>query len=124
MKAAVVVAAVMAGLLVSVAPAEAAQCKGGGGALYICEYGVTENTLYNGEEEEFLIGLDSAVWTRMTHDGDWGAWKSLGGVARSGVTYTETAYGTISVWGTDGAVWRRGRTNVTDGWTAWERPLR
>ncbi|MCX5409905.1 hypothetical protein OHA37_39460 [Streptomyces sp. NBC_00335] len=74
MKAAVVVAAVVAGLSVSVVPAEASQCKGGGGALYICEYGVTEHTVVNGEEEEFLIGLDSAVWTRMT----WGSVEVVG----------------------------------------------
>lgn len=124
MKAAVVAAAVTAGLLMSVAPAEAAQCKGGGGALYICEYGVTEHTLSTGEEEEFLIGLDSAVWTRMTSDGHWGGWKSLGGVARSGVTYHPAGYGGITVWGADGAIWNRRRTDVTQGWTPWGRALR
>ncbi|WP_229348597.1 hypothetical protein [Streptomyces sp. UNOB3_S3] len=129
-KAAVVMAAVVAGLAVSAAPAQARQCQGEGGAVYICEYGVTGHALPGGEKEQFLVASDQAVWTRWTSGGRWGGWVSLGGVVKSGVKVddTRTRDGGLAtfllVTGTDGQDWMKVRERLGQGWSDWFHPDR
>ncbi|MFI8198464.1 hypothetical protein ACIF6K_18340 [Streptomyces sp. NPDC085942] len=78
-KAAVVAVTAIAGVAVSVTPAQAADiCTAGGKGKYICKYGVTKHDLPNGEDEQFLVGTDYAVWTRWTTNGSWSSWTSMG----------------------------------------------
>ncbi|MBF6048517.1 hypothetical protein GO001_25475 [Streptomyces sp. NRRL B-1677] len=78
-KAVAVALATMAGLAVAVTPAQAADtCTAGGGGKYVCDYGVTDHKLPNGEKEQFLVGLDYAVWTRWTVSKQWTGWVSMG----------------------------------------------
>ncbi|MEV4926501.1 hypothetical protein [Streptomyces roseoverticillatus] len=78
-KAAAVAIATLAGLAVAVTPAQAADaCTAGGGGKYICDYGVKDHALPNGEKEQFLVGLDYAVWTRWTISRQWTGWVSMG----------------------------------------------
>lgn len=131
MKSAALAAAVIAGLAVSTAPAEAAQCRAGGGALYICEYGVTDYQMQypTGPKEQFLIGMDQAVWTRWTINGTWTGWQSLGGIAKSRAVveqeYQDHGYNHrtwLRVKGADGATWLRIRGPIADPtWTEWTK---
>ncbi|WP_376775810.1 hypothetical protein [Kitasatospora gansuensis] len=121
MKAAIVAAAVLAGLAVSAAPAMAAQCKTGGGALYVCEYGVTNHALPAGQKEQFLVGMDQAVWTRWTIGGTWTGWQSLSGIAKSNVVVQDFETGTaVLVKGADGRTWAKFR-DTTGQWQPWDK---
>ncbi|MDW4918591.1 hypothetical protein [Streptomyces californicus] len=78
-KAAVVAVTAIAGLAVSITPVQAADtCTAGGNGKYICKYGVTKHDLPNGEDEQFLVGTDYAVWWRITTNGSWSKWTSMG----------------------------------------------
>ncbi|WP_434598008.1 hypothetical protein [Streptomyces sp. A5-4] len=121
-KSALVAVAVLASVGVMAAPAHASECKRGGG-IYICEYGVTTAKLSDGRRQEFIIGLDRAVWTRWPNSsGSWGPWISMGGLAQSKVfiQYDLPAYDfIIHVVGNDGARWYRGHDR-NGNWTNWD----
>ncbi|MFF8593012.1 hypothetical protein ACF061_16560 [Streptomyces sp. NPDC015220] len=126
-KAAIVAAAAVAGLAVATAPAQANECGAEGGGRYICEYGVSEHQLpEKGRKEQFVVGTDYAVWTRVGKDGTWGRWVSLGGVARSKVII-ESGYQNddfitrVNVFGTDGSLWFRFRPEIGESWTPWDK---
>ncbi|MFD8850323.1 hypothetical protein [Streptomyces sp. NPDC059604] len=123
-KAALLAAAVFAGLAVATTPAQASECKRGGG-VYICEYGVSVKKLPDGTRQEFIIGTNKAVYTRWNDtSGDWTKWKSMGGSAKSGVSITDH-WSQGDPWSfhlvitqTDGQFWVNGRKR--DGfWTGW-----
>ncbi|MBT2387386.1 hypothetical protein [Streptomyces sp. ISL-11] len=123
-KAAIVAAAVVAGLAVSTAPAQASNCTKGG-ATYVCEYGVTDHALPGGEKEQFLVGTDLAVWTRWTSGGKWSGWFSLGGTAWSKVAIRErTDHGPdaviIYVKGSNTRAWGRERIAPGQEWGPWD----
>lgn len=81
-KAAVVAAAVLAGIAVTAAPANAVNHCKRAGATYICQYGVSVYTFPDGTKQEFLVGPDAAVWTRWNNTkGKWNHWSSMGGKA-------------------------------------------
>lgn len=134
-KATVVAIAAIAGLAVTVTPAQAADtCNAGGGGLYICDYGVTNHALPNGQKEQFLVGLDYAVWTRWTISGQWTGWVSLGkpdpfGSARAtnAVKVEDQQVGgdfrtTIYLNNSNGPVVSRTRLALGSGWTPWDWP--
>lgn len=124
-KAVAVAVAVAAGVLAATAPAEASECKRGGGR-YICEYGVTTKDLPNGERQEFIVGTNQAVWTRWTEpDRGWNRWQSMGGYAKSKVTVTDHwSFGdpwafTLIVKGKDDWLWVNHRSHEGD-WSGWQ----
>ncbi|MEX2984264.1 hypothetical protein [Streptomyces sp. C36] len=134
-KAAVVAIATMAGLAVAGAPAQAADtCTAGGGGKYICDYGVKEHALPSGEKEQFLVGLDYAVWTRWTVGKQWTGWVSMGmpdpfGSARaaSGVNVKdEQSQGKlrtiIYLQNSNGATVAKTRDGLGTTWWAWDFP--
>ncbi|MFJ8545046.1 hypothetical protein ACIRFH_24030 [Streptomyces sp. NPDC093586] len=128
--------AVMAGLGVGVAPARAADtCTAGGGGKYICDYGVTDHALPGGGKEQFLVGLDYAVWTRWTVDKRWTGWVSLGkpdpledsarAASEIGVRdrQSQNNFQTdIYLHNSNGAFVGRTRPALGSGWTPWEFP--
>ncbi|WP_330456116.1 hypothetical protein OIB37_04070 [Streptomyces sp. NBC_00820] len=123
-KAALLTAAVVAGVAVTAAtPAQAlSYCNVGGGTV-ICEYGVTRTTLPDGTLQEFAIGTDKAVWTRWTtSSGGWTSWQSMGGEWRSGVTIRTQQVGSylfaIVLKGTDDWLWWDLRDSQGN-WTGW-----
>ncbi|MFC0601222.1 hypothetical protein [Streptomyces palmae] len=121
-KAAVLAATVVAGLAVAVTPAQASECKRGGG-IYLCEYGVTAQALPDGTTQEFIVGTDRAVWTRTSRtDGSWGGWWSLGGVVISKPRVYDWDIDpwafTLIVTGTDNRPWYNYR-NHDGNWTGW-----
>ncbi|MFI5983630.1 hypothetical protein ACIBEA_22465 [Streptomyces sp. NPDC051555] len=127
-RAAVLAATLLAGLAVAVTPAQAlSHCNGGGGAVYICEYGVTTHALPNGAKQEFLIGTDRALWTRWTDTrGTWSGWQSMGGVFTDKIYVIDRWSAgdpwrfALSVRGDDGYQW----VNLRDhggGWSGWHR---
>ncbi|MFF9567741.1 hypothetical protein [Streptomyces sp. NPDC014685] len=123
-RAALLVASVVAGLAVAAAPAQASECRKGG-AVYICEYGVSVQKLPDGTRQEFVIGTDEAVWTRWTNtSGKWTGWVSMGGVAKSAVTITDHwSFGdpwvfSLVVKGSDGQLWVNHRPHEGN-WTGW-----
>lgn len=124
-KAALVAAAVVAGVAVSATPAQAlSHCNVGGGGVIICEYGVSTYTFSNGTKQEFAIGTDLAVWTRWTNtSGNWTSWISMGGEWRSGVgirTQQVSPYlFAIVLKGTDGWLWANWRDH-NGNWTGWD----
>ncbi|GAA2338442.1 hypothetical protein OKJ48_09860 [Streptomyces kunmingensis] len=79
LKAATIAAAAVASVAVVATPAEASNCSRGGG-VYICEHGVTTYKLPNERKQEFVVGTDSAVWTRYqtNSSGKWSGWQSMG----------------------------------------------
>jgi hypothetical protein len=124
-KAAVVTAAAVASLVVTVAPAQAAESCKSGGQTYMCEYGITTKKLPDGTKQVFAVGLDREVHTRWTDsDGDWSDWESMGGVAMSAVALTQSRYDpwvfSIHVIGTDGFGWFRER-GENGYWSDWAR---
>ncbi|MFF4579260.1 hypothetical protein [Streptomyces sp. NPDC001389] len=134
-KAAVVAIATIAGMAVAVAPAQAADsCSAGGGGKYICDYGVKNHALPGGEREQFLVGLDYAVWTRWTINKQWTGWVSLGmpdplGSARaaSSINVTdEQVQGDfrtgIYLRNSNGALVGKVRPALGRGWWAWDFP--
>ncbi|MBW5481229.1 hypothetical protein [Streptomyces bambusae] len=87
-KAALLAAAAVAGLAVTATPAQAlSYCNAGGGGVYICEYGITSYSFPDGTKQQFVIGADTAVWTRWTNtSGTWSKWLSMGGKSTSKVS--------------------------------------
>ncbi|MYY83194.1 MULTISPECIES: hypothetical protein [unclassified Streptomyces] len=125
-KAGVMAAVATAAVVVAAAPAEAASCKFGGINI-TCEYTITDYSFDNGVLQQFVIGTDSAVWTRWTNEQrtKWSSWESLGGVARSGVQTKRYVYDgpdtvLIAVRGTDGKWWSRYR-QPTGTWNGWQQ---
>lgn len=125
----------MAGLAVAVTPAQAADtCTAGGGGKYICDYGVKNHALPNGEKEQFLVGLDYAVWTRWTISKQWTGWVSLGkpdpsGSARAASDINvrdEQSQGNfrtdIYLRNSNGATVSRTRLALGSGWLSWDFP--
>ncbi|MCX4549925.1 hypothetical protein OG204_17075 [Streptomyces sp. NBC_01387] len=122
---AVLTAAVLAGLAVTAAPAQAvSHCKDSG-AVYICEYGVTVQKLPDGTKQEFLVGTDSAVWTRWNNtSGKWTGWQSMGGVVSGRIVVIDRWSNgdpwkfALSVPTPDGGRWVNAR-NHEGVWTGW-----
>ncbi|MEU3313545.1 hypothetical protein ACGFY6_04485 [Streptomyces sp. NPDC048387] len=134
-KAAAVAVAALAGTAMAVAPAQAADsCNAGGGGKYICDYGVKTHALPGGEREQFLVGLDYAVWTRWTDHKQWSGWVSLGmpdpmGSARaaSSINVTEDNSGGtlrtgIYLHNSNGAFVGKVRPALGQGWWPWDFP--
>ncbi|MFB7037606.1 MULTISPECIES: hypothetical protein [unclassified Streptomyces] len=128
-RAAVVAAAVLAGLATTAAPAQAvSHCSRSGGAVYICEYGVTVHRLPDGTKQEFLVGTDSAVWTRWNDKrGKWTGWQSMGGIVSGEIAVIDRFSGgdpwrfALSVPTPDG--WRYVNIRSHEGaWSGW-RPM-
>ncbi|MGW7415757.1 hypothetical protein [Streptomyces sp. NPDC054863] len=123
-KSAFVATAILAGMGVMATPAQASECSRAGG-IYICEYGVTTAKLSGGIRQEFIIGLDRAVWTRWTNSsGSWGPWQTMGGQAKSKVYIDDHLPGgtddfLICVIGDDGKTWFRGHDRQTGHWSDW-----
>ncbi|WP_260610803.1 hypothetical protein [Streptomyces sp. WAC06614] len=124
-KAVLLTAAAVAGLALTTTPAQAANCSLGGG-VYICEYGVTTQNLPNGTTQQFVVGTDSAVWTRWTStSGSWSGWQSMGGRAASKIYIHDGRFPDGDPWtfwvlyhGSDGYAHENGRKH--DGnWTGW-----
>ncbi|CAM5328368.1 hypothetical protein SALBM135S_02636 [Streptomyces alboniger] len=127
-KAAIVAAAVVAGLAVAVTPAQASTCATEGGGVYICEYGITNHQLLRGEKEQFVVGSDYAVWTRWTTGGKWSGWVSLGGNVRSNVEAVHAYFNAgndmdtvLYALGTDGYQWTKARPGLGKAWTPWRK---
>ncbi|MFC8271188.1 hypothetical protein ACFUJR_01315 [Streptomyces sp. NPDC057271] len=123
-KAAVLAAAVVAGIGLAATPAEASTCKHGG-IQYRCEYHRTTQSFGDGTQQVFVIGLDDAVWTRWSYaNGSWSRWQSMGGVARSQVSIPRSSADgwefEMAVKGTDGKWWGRSRDRGGN-WTGWYR---
>lgn len=129
LKAAAIAATAVASVAVVATPAEASNCSRGGG-VYICEYGVTSYTLPDGRKQEFVIGTDSAVWTRYNTNfsGQWSGWLSMGAGGREVSTRTYVYdYDTSDPWtfrvfyyDNLGDMWGRNRDH--DGnWSPWTR---
>ncbi|MDJ0382443.1 hypothetical protein [Streptomyces sp. G-G2] len=134
-KAVVVAVATMAGLVVAVAPAQAADtCSAGGGGQYICDYGVKNHALPNGEKEQFLVGLDYAVWTRWTVSKKWSGWVSMGkpdpfgsASAASDIRVTDSQEQSgfrtnIYLRNSNGAFVGKTRPALGAGWWPWDFP--
>ncbi|MFH8438193.1 hypothetical protein ACH4A3_23590 [Streptomyces sp. NPDC018007] len=137
-KAAVVAVATMAGLAVSITPAQAADiCTAGGKGKYICKYGVTKHELPNGEDEQFLVGTDYAVWWRISTNGSWSSWTSMGkpdpsgggANAASSITVTDSDTHTpgqfrtnIYLTNSNGAFVGKTRPDLGGGWWPWDFP--
>lgn len=134
-KAAVVAIATMAGLAVAVTPAQAADtCTAGGGGKYICDYGVKDHALPNGEKEQFLVGLDYAVWTRWTINKQWTGWVSMGmpdpsGSARAAgsINVRDEQYDgqfktDIKLRNSNGAIVGKTRPALGTSWSGWDWP--
>ncbi|MEU9255409.1 hypothetical protein AB0D66_26580 [Streptomyces sp. NPDC048270] len=124
-----IASAVLAGLAVSSAPAQARNCEAPSGGLYDCDYGITLRGLGSTEYEEFVVGADKAVWTRHSAEGHWGGWTSLGGAATSEVFVEADGNSneyrtTLIVLGTDGKPWAKVRPGMGQGWTDWARAPR
>ncbi|MFE9429135.1 hypothetical protein ACFYNO_40025 [Kitasatospora sp. NPDC006697] len=125
LKAVLVTAAVAAGIAAAgAAPARAADTCRLGSGTYLCQYGVATTTFPEGTKEQFVIGTDSAVWTRWTNtSGTWSGFLSMGGVATSGVTISQSSVDgwniAITVRSTDGYLWDRVRDH-NGNWTAWD----
>ncbi|MEV5985288.1 hypothetical protein AB0L85_09730 [Streptomyces sp. NPDC052051] len=124
LKSGVMAIAATAAIFVAAAPAEAQSCKFGGVTIN-CEYTIAEYKFDNGVLQQFVIGTDSAVWTRWTNEQQttWSSWESLGGTARSGVVTQRSWQGDtvlIGVIGTDGYWWSKYR-NLDGSWNAWQR---
>ncbi|MCX5343005.1 hypothetical protein [Streptomyces atratus] len=122
-KAAVLTAAVVAGMAVATTPAQAVSyCNVGGGTI-ICEYGVSATTLPDGTKQEFAIGTDRAVWTRWTNSsGGWTSWTSMGGEWYSSVGIrTQQVHPylfALVLKGSDGWLWANWR-DYGGNWTGW-----
>ncbi|GAA2458376.1 hypothetical protein ABZ776_02700 [Streptomyces sp. NPDC007076] len=121
-KAALLTAAVVAGMTVAATPAQAVDyCNIGGGTI-ICEYGVSTTTLPDGTKQEFAIGTDRAVWTRWTKSGGWTSWTSMGGEWYSSVGIrTQQVYPylfALVLKGSDGWLWANWRDSGGN-WTGW-----
>ncbi|WP_443057903.1 hypothetical protein [Streptomyces sp. KLMMK] len=134
-KAAVVATATLAGLAVAGAPAQAADtCTAGGGGKYICDYDVKDHALPNGEKEQFLVGLDYAVWTRWTINKQWTEWVSMGkpdplGSARaaSNINVTDQQHSgqfrtIIHLRNSNGATVAKIRPELGANWWTWDWP--
>ncbi|MEV4502094.1 hypothetical protein [Streptomyces klenkii] len=134
-KAVVVALATMAGLAVAVTPAQAADtCTAGGGGKYVCDFGVTDHKLPNGEKEQFLVGLDYAVWTRWTVSKQWTGWVSMGmpdplgyGRATSRINVTDAQrqdkFEThIILRNSNGATVSKTRPDLGTSWWTWDFP--
>ncbi|XUM02183.1 hypothetical protein ACQ86F_00625 [Streptomyces venezuelae ATCC 10712] len=95
------------------------------GVTINCDYPVTEYGFSNGALQQFVIGTDSAVWTRWTNPQrtNWSSWESMGGEARSGVRvkqhFTQDSI-LIGIVGTDGNWWSKYR-QPSGTWNAWQR---
>ncbi|MEE1820148.1 hypothetical protein PUR59_34690 [Streptomyces sp. SP18ES09] len=124
LKAGVMAVVAAATLVVATAPAEASNCKFGGVTIN-CDYPVTEYGFSDGALQQFVIGTDSAVWTRWTNPQrtNWSSWESMGGEARSGVRvkqhFTQDSI-LIGIVGTDGNWWSKYR-QPSGTWNAWQR---
>ncbi|WP_330334212.1 hypothetical protein OHS33_33710 [Streptomyces sp. NBC_00536] len=127
-RAAVLAATILAGLVVAASPAQAlSHCNGEAGAIYICEYGVATQTAPDGSKHQFLIGTDQAVWTRdASKKGRWSGWYSMGGVFTDKIYIIDRFSGgdpwvfTLSIRGDDGYQW----INIRDhdgNWGGWRR---
>ncbi|WP_307669025.1 hypothetical protein [Streptomyces sp. V2I9] len=134
-KAAVVTVAAMAGLAVSITPAQAADiCTAGGNGKYICKYGVTKHDLPNGEDEQYFVGTDYAVWTRWTTNGSWSRWTSMGkpdpygkASAASPIKVTDTQTSnqfrtTVHLTNSNGAFVGKTRYDIGLDWQNWDFP--
>ncbi|WP_051702502.1 hypothetical protein [Streptomyces vinaceus] len=135
-KAAVIAATAIAGLAVSITPVQAADtCTAGGNGKYICKYGVTKHDLPNGEDEQFLVGTDYAVWWRITTNGSWSKWTSMGkpdpaggqANAASSITVTDWYSGgelrtSMVLRNTNGATVGKMRLDTGKGWLPWDFP--
>ncbi|MFF8809946.1 hypothetical protein [Streptomyces omiyaensis] len=125
MRAALVAAAVLAGLVGTAAPAQALTYCNRAGGVHVCEYGVTVHPLPDGTKQEFVVGTDLAVWTRWTNtSGKWTGWQSMGGRVSGAVAVIDRFSGgdpwrfALSVPTADG--WRY--VNIRDhdgGWSGW-----
>jgi hypothetical protein len=90
----------------------------------ICDYGFTDVYWPSGQWQTFVIGKDYAVWNILQYpDGSWSGWRSLGGAARSGVTfYRHTSVeGELEVLGTDLNPWCRYLPRLGGPWNPWTR---
>ncbi|MFC9329541.1 hypothetical protein [Kitasatospora sp. NPDC057015] len=130
-----VAAAVLAGVALTAAPAEASaepmHCTSPAwGGEYLCgaEYGqpgMAEYAYRDGRRQVFVIGTDHAVWTRSSSaSGKKSAWTSLGGYLIGGVGIVASDMGAgqfeIGARGTDNNLWSR--RHAADGhWSAWAR---
>jgi hypothetical protein len=91
---------------------------------FICEYGWTPVT-YQNRAHVFVVGTDFAIWEiwQVSVNGPPSNWTSLGGVARSGVSWSQPGDGslTIRVLGTDNAHWCRtyNRPSARGTWDGW-----
>lgn len=125
--AAAAVVSVVAGITLGGAPAQAktGECDAGGGGLRLCAYPTLGRPLPGGGSEQFIIGTDSAVWTRWSDSGqDYGKWQSMGGVAKSEVFIESHWEGqqfvsVITHLGTDGNAYSKKRPGLGQEWTAW-----
>nr|WP_052392559.1 hypothetical protein [Streptomyces roseoverticillatus] len=134
-KTAVVAIAALAGLAVAGAPAQAADtCTAGGGGKYICDYGIKDHALPNGEKEQFLVGLDYAVWTRWTISKQWTGWVSMGKPDPLGSARAASAINvvdapsqgefrtTIVLRNSNGATVSKTRRDLGADWWTWDFP--
>lgn len=126
----VVVALVAAGFALTGAPAQAAkpgECNAGGGGLYLCKYEPITRSLPGDGAETFIVGGDSAIWTRWKGGGGtWSPWSSMGGVSRSEVFVESHWQGNqfvsvITHLGTDGNPYSKKRRGLGQGWSGWYR---
>ncbi|MER5492924.1 hypothetical protein [Streptomyces sp. NPDC002490] len=116
---------------VTVSPANAAPaapaasgCSYDGGARYICAYGISKVYFPDGRIEEFHVGTDWWVYSRITSSrgGNWSNWKPTHGMARSPITVhnQQTWYPRLTIVGNDGNVWYR-QHDAVNGWGTWHR---
>ncbi|MEV3874249.1 hypothetical protein [Streptomyces sp. NPDC049906] len=114
---------------VTVSPANAAPaapaasgCSYDGGARYICAYGISKVKYPNGQVEEFHVGTNWWVYSRLSSSGGWSNWKPTHGMARSRIEVfnnnTWSPY--LRIIGNDGNYWYRARDAV-NGWGSWHR---
>jgi hypothetical protein len=76
-----------------------------------------------GDLDVFGIGSDNAVWYRSLSNGNWGAWKSLGGAVYSFSTVLD-ASGNLDVFaiGTNLTVFVTTQSPSTGNWSTWNNP--
>ncbi|MGW1834944.1 hypothetical protein [Streptomyces sp. NPDC002067] len=124
-RAAVVAAAVLAGIAVTAAPANAESNCNRASATYICEYGVTVYKYPDGTKQEFLVGADHAVWSRYNNTkGKWTGWYSTGGNAVSRIEVGHR-WSAGDHWGFDivarhpDGAYRINARNHEGQWTGW-----
>ncbi|WDV55614.1 hypothetical protein PV963_37320 [Streptomyces coeruleorubidus] len=93
------------------------------GGAYQCEFDMESYRFPNGTEQVWVIGPEGDVLTRWSgRDGSWSPWKSMSGVATSGVEVTDERgrQVRISVMGTDGNRWHNDRS-ANGTWSGWHR---